>query len=218
VALYDKGYFSASEIAKCQTLGVTPIVSIPPRASHGDVPTPKYYGEKFIYNKEKDTFLCPENQILVTNGTIYNSPQGPFKQYKTDACHQCAAQKSCTSSQRGIRIIERSEYADNVEKNKELIKENSQLYRLRQEIIEHPFGTMKRQWGYDHTIMKRGKDRVSSDIGLIFIAYNLRRLINILIKNPKNAKNSANLRLKQIKSLQFFSYFLQNFFNSLRLC
>jgi len=196
VALYDKGYFSGAEIAKCQQMGVTPLVSIPPRANASEVPTPKYHGDKFVYNRENDTYLCPDKQVLSSNGTIYKSDHGSFKQYKTAACKNCPSQKNCTTAKSGIRIIERTEYADNVEYNKKLIDENKDLYRLRQEIIEHPFGTMKRQWGFDHTLMKRDKDRVSSDIGLIFIAYNLRRLINILIKSGLNGTDGVNILFK----------------------
>ncbi len=210
VALYDKGYFSGAEIAKSQKLGVTTMVSIPPRASTGEIPTPNYYGNKFVYNKENDTYLCPEKQILTSNGTVYKSNQGEYKQYKTNACRTCVAQKKCTSSKRGIRIIERSQYAENVELNQQLIEQNTQLYRLRQEIIEHPFGTIKRQWGFDHTIMKRGKDRVASDIGLIFIAYNLRRLLTLLINNPKKDKN-------RLKMILIIKKFIQKFLNALSI-
>jgi hypothetical protein len=39
-----------------------------------------------------------------------------------------------------------------VEENNKRYRENPQLYRTRQEINEHIFGTIKRQWGYNHTI------------------------------------------------------------------
>jgi len=123
---------------------------------------------------------------------------------------------SLLNSKKEIRIIERSEYADNVEYNKKLIEENKDTYRLRQEIIEHPFGTMKRQWGYDHTIMKRGKDPVAADIGLIFVAYNLRRLINILLKDPETGKFLFNLVLNQSNLLKFVHNKLYSIFNSIR--
>ena len=39
---------------------------------------------------------------------------------------------------------------------------------------------MKRAWGFDHIMTKKGKERASSDVGFIFIAYNLKRIINII--------------------------------------
>ena len=45
--------------------------------------------------------------------------------------------------------------------------------------MEHPFGTIKRQWGFDHIMTKKTKQRASADIGFIFIAYNLKPIWNI---------------------------------------
>ena len=46
--------------------------------------------------------------------------------------------------------------------------------------MEHPFGTVKRQWGFNYILTKQGIQRASSDVGFMFIAYNLRRIINII--------------------------------------
>ena len=83
-----------------------------------------------------------------------------------------------------LKIIQRSEYQGAVERNKENILANPQLYQQRQALVEHPFGTMKRQWGFDHIMTKKTKARASADVGFIFIAYNLRRIINIVGKKP----------------------------------
>jgi len=58
--------------------------------------------------------------------------------------------------------------------------EKEQLYKRRQTIAEHPFGTIKRQWGYSYILTKQGINRACSDVGFMFIAYNLRRIINVL--------------------------------------
>ena len=50
----------------------------------------------------------------------------------------------------------------------------------RQTIVEHPYGTLKRQWGFSYILTKKGIGRASSDVGFMFIAYNLRRIVNIL--------------------------------------
>ena len=64
----------------------------------------------------------------------------------------------------------------NIEKNT-LIKNH--IYKSRGQIVEHPFGTIKRHFGYDH-FLRRGFASVQSEIGLILLAYNLKRTINIL--------------------------------------
>ena len=50
-------------------------------------------------------------------------------------------------------------------------------------IVEHPYGIIKRQWGFYYIMTKRGKKRASADVGLIFTAFNLRRILNILDQN-----------------------------------
>ena len=47
--------------------------------------------------------------------------------------------------------------------------------------------SIKRQWGFYHILTKRGIKRASADVGLMFIAYNLRRIMNILDKNMLKA-------------------------------
>ena len=43
----------------------------------------------------------------------------------------------------------------------------------------HQFGTIKRQWGFTHTLV-RGKEKVLGEVSLLFTAYNLRRSVSIL--------------------------------------
>ena len=86
---------------------------------------------------------------------------------------------SCSTSIRG-RIIERHEFAESLERNKRAQEERPEIYKQRQSIVEHPFGTMKRQWGFDHIMTKKTMKHASADVGFIFIAYNLRRLLTLI--------------------------------------
>jgi hypothetical protein len=60
------------------------------------------------------------------------------------------------------------------------VERDKAKYKRRQAIVEHPFGTIKRQWDYSYIMTKRGINRASADIGLIFTVYNLRRLFNLI--------------------------------------
>ncbi len=90
-----------------------------------------------------------------------------------------SARALCTINKKG-RLIERSEFTPYIEQNKQNIESRPTLYKQRQSIVEHPYGTIKRQWGFYYVITKKGIRRASSDVGLMFIAYNLRRLMNII--------------------------------------
>jgi len=107
-----------------------------------------------------------------------------MKQYKTPACKNCPVINQCTrnTKSRG-KVIERTEYANYVDKNREIVTKRQHLYKRRQEIVEHPYGTIKRQWGYNYIVTKKGIERASADVGFMFIAYNFRRLLNIIGKD-----------------------------------
>lgn len=183
--LYDKGYHTGSEIKKAIDMEVNIMVAIPAVASHA--PDTNYDIEHFIYDKENDVYICPQNQTLHTNNKEYtkhhskkNSVQ--VKHYKTNACLTCPAFAKCTTNKKG-RLIERSEYADYIAINKQNIEANKETYKQRQAIVEHPYGILKRQWGFYYIMTKKGKQRASADVGLMFTAYNLRRLFNIIDQN-----------------------------------
>jgi len=72
---------------------------------------------------------------------------------------------------------------DLIDENKKRLLENMELYRRRQAIVEHPFGTIKRQWDFYYIMTKRTLKRATADVGLIFTAYNLRRIMNLIGQN-----------------------------------
>jgi hypothetical protein len=91
----------------------------------------------------------------------------------------CPLAAQCTKNKNG-RILERSQYADLIDANKKRYVINKEVYRRRQAIVEHPYGTIKRQWGYSYIMTKKYIKRATSDAGLIFTVYNLRRIMNIV--------------------------------------
>jgi len=185
--LYDKGYHTGSELKTAQDLGVETIVAIPSLPSTSQAPNHEYNSKYFIYNKEADTYTCPQGESLITNGTWYNEHDKrgnliTFKQYKTRSCKSCPAHSSCTRSKKG-RVIQRTTFAEYYEINRKNNKEKEHIYKRRQAIVEHPYGTIKRQWGFSYILTKKGISRASSDVGFMFIAYNLRRIGNILTRD-----------------------------------
>jgi transposase len=175
--VFDKGYHNAEQLHRCHMPGVETHVAI--TAPSANAPEPSFNVSEFKHNVEQDTYSCPAEQTLKTNGNWYVKRVYRVKQYKTPHCKDCVLKKFCTISKSG-RIIERHEFAESVERNKRAQEEHPEIYKQRQAIVEHPFGTMKRQWGYDHIMTKKTKKHASADVGFIFIAYNLRRIINII--------------------------------------
>jgi transposase len=182
--LADKGYNNAKEIETCQKQRLTTIVAQQEIVNSNNKGTTKdYLVTNFIYNKETDTYTCPQNQTLTTTGTWHTKKRDngshQFKKYRTTACKTCIALKLCTAKADGRREIERSQYAEAIELNNKNYKEQYQLYRKRQELNEHVFGTIKRVWGYYYTNLK-GLEKVNGEWSLIMTVYNIKRTTNIL--------------------------------------
>jgi len=181
-ALVDKGYHNGREIEVCKLADITTIVAQPDQGKNKENIHPDYLIAKFEYDKTTDTYTCPHGETLTTTGTWYkktmDSDSYEFKRYGTPKCRECPVKHLCTSRAEG-RKIDRSQYADAVQENNKRYQENPQLYRKRQEINEHIFGTIKRQWGYNHTNLT-GLEKVNGEHSLIMLVYNIKRSINIL--------------------------------------
>ena len=184
--LTDKGYTTGVHIDTCTKNNITTYSS--PK-EHSSQKNGLYDMQIFEYHKDNDTYKCPAGEILSTNGTIYKKRNHRVKHYKNrKACQGCALRAKCTNNKNG-RFIERSIYQEALEENQKRVDENPEYYKLRQQITEHQFGTMKRQWGFSFTLMK-GKEHVLTEVNLMMMCYHLRRLMSIF------GSNELQMRLK----------------------
>ena len=176
--LTDKGYTTGVHIDTCTKNNITTFSS--PKA-HSSQDNGLYNMNEFIYDEKNDTYTCPAKHVLNTNGNICKKRKHRVKRYYTKACNGCQLREKCTKNKKG-RFIERSIYQEALEENEKRVKQNPEYYRLRQQITEHQFGTLKRQWGFTFTLMK-GKENVLSEVNLMMMCYNLRRLMSIMGTN-----------------------------------
>jgi len=185
--LADTGYDTGEELKKCAQDNITTFVA--PRSQNAGTKDRKFAKDKFKYEKQTDTYTCPEGQILETNSRVYTKERkgrtpAPFKEYKLEftICDNCIHKNACAGkrlNRKQGRVIERYLTADYTEANQRRIKQNKDYYRQRQAIVEHPFGTIKRQWGYSYTLLK-GFEKVGGEFDLICLCYNMRRSVSIL--------------------------------------
>lgn len=181
-ALTDKGYHTGKQLQLCKQQGVTTLCAYPERTNKNI--DASYHTQKFIYDATCDSYTCPQGAVLTTNGKEYEKIKPGragyvIKQYFTMQCRSCPVKHLCTTAKSGIRIIERSEYQQAVDENNKRVDENKELFGKRSPIIEHPYGTVKRGWGYNYTLVK-GIEKVNGEMAIIFTVYNLRRAISIL--------------------------------------
>jgi len=187
--LADKGYHYGAELQKCASQNITTYVAYPDQ----DYKTKEAGFQKadFEYCAEKDVYQCPAGKELTSTGTVYDKKnrtgqlQNQYKLFRVPfkTCAGCPFSDRCLTNSshqnRQGRSIERSVYEEAVVNNRLRVINNRDKYKRRQAIVEHPFGTIKRSWGYYYTLLK-GKQKVEAEYSLVFLTYNLRRAINIL--------------------------------------
>ena len=77
----------------------------------------------------------------------------------------------------------RWEHEDVLEAVQRRLDLNPRAMRQRREVVEHPFGTIKMRMGATHFLMKT-LPKVTCEMALHVLAYNLTRVLNILGIQP----------------------------------
>jgi transposase len=186
--LADKGYHSAKGIHECVEMKIIPYVAFPEQAYCN---RPRgFQKEDFVYQERTNTYICPNKEQLHTSGTWHEKRgrqgqvQARYQLFRMPykICSACPFKEQCLSDskqrQSHGRTIERSEYEVAMQENKNRVMLNRQKYKRRAAMVEHPFGTTKRSWGYYYTLL-RTKPKVSGEMGLVFTTYNLRRAVTL---------------------------------------
>ncbi|MCH8913511.1 MAG: IS1182 family transposase [Planctomycetes bacterium] len=181
----DRGYFSSEEILACDEAGIT--VTLPKPLTSGSTAKGRFGKQDFVYVAADDTYLCPAGERLVYHYT--NEERGlSLRRYWTTACQGCAIKDRCTTGKQ--RRITRWEHEDVLEAVQQRLDEHPEKMRQRRETVEHPFGTIKSWMGSTHFQMKTLK-RVGTEMALHVLAYNLKRVMNIIGIAPLIAAMSA---------------------------
>ncbi len=194
--LADKGYYCGEELKKCKKDNIKTIVSKQKTGSRTG--NEEYIKDNFIYDKEKDIYICPKGEILKN---ISRSSSKEQKYRNTQACNKCEDKDKCSTSKTG-RVIRRGQYQEVYDEVDKITIKNKELYKQRQMIVEHPFGTVKRTLGFTY-FLTRGNENVKAESFMHFFTYNLNRIINILgvekLTRILKAKQQAFLNI-------FYSY------------
>ncbi len=175
--LADKGYYHARNLQYCNRKGITTYVTR--QVYSNGTGDQEFYPDQFTYQSEHDCYLCPAGKRLYYYRTRKKDGKIIGKNYRNrEACRNCPVKAKCTKNIKG-RTVFRHQNQDFLDRIDRKTQENLKTYKLRQMIVEHPFGTIKRAWGASYFLTRR-KASVSAEIALSFLAYNLKRVINIL--------------------------------------
>ncbi len=137
----------------------------------------RYDKSNFIYDREKDEYMCPEGKPLIYFGENFDIVKNKLiRKYRGEDCENCLKQKECTRSKDGIRIVKRDPYEEerNAMDKKMQMPESKEIYKLRKEIVEPVFGDIKENKGITG-FLTRGLRMVKTEMNLISIAGNIYR-------------------------------------------
>jgi transposase len=170
----DRGYFNSEEILACEEAGIT--VTLPKPQTSGNRAKGRFVKADFRYLADDDVYLCPAGERLKYYYT--NQERGlTLRRYRTNACGTCAIKHRCTTGVQ--RRITRWEHEHVLEAVQQRLDEHPEKMRQRRETVEHPFGTIKYWMGATHFQMKTLK-KVGTEMALHVLAYNLKRVMNIM--------------------------------------
>jgi len=174
----DRGYFSGEEILACQAAGITAFVPKP--LTSGSKAEGRFGKQDFIYEAQDDEYRCPAGQRLIKRFTSVEHGMN-LHSYWSSACQGCSIKAQCTTGKE--RRIKRWEHEEVLDVMQARLDRDPEKMRVRRQIVEHPFGTIKAWMGSTHFLTKT-LDRVSTEMSLHVLAYNLKRVMKILGTGP----------------------------------
>ena len=134
-----------------------------------------YHRNHFVYNKEKDCFICPQNKELAFYGTsVHQRSKQRSKVYKCKACQTCEKQPLCTKGNyRQIHVEEREPLRQQIRER--LNSKEGKLKYFKRMRIESIFGNIKHNLNYIHLYMQ-GIAKTTAEWQLICIGHNLKKI------------------------------------------
>jgi hypothetical protein len=174
----DRGYFKGEEILACEEDCIT--TYLPKPQTSGNQAKGLFGKRDFIYKPEDDEYVCPANQRLIRHMQTQEKGMILYR-YWCSVCAECPIKSQCTTGKE--RRVTRWEHEAVLEAVEARMDQEPERMKARRETVEHPYGTIKFWMGYTHFQM-RTLDRVSTEMSLHVLAYNLKRMMNIMGIKP----------------------------------
>jgi hypothetical protein len=170
----DRGYYNSEELRACEQADID--VYVPNSATSPNKAKGQFDKRDFIYQAEDDEYECPAGQRL-TRRTRTNDRGLVIYRYWSSECQTCPLKSRCTTGKE--RRVSRWEHEDVLERAQAQLDRRPDAMKVRRETVEHPFGTIKSWMGATHFLTKT-LDRVSTEMSLHVLAYNMKRAMRLL--------------------------------------
>ncbi len=185
-AVADKGYFKIEDIDACEKAGIVPYVPRPQRGP--SVKAGLFRKDEFRYDAGRYVYVCPAGQHLYSYSSSFLRGLKKINYVNKLACDDCTICSQCTAGK--FRTVSRLENEAVLDRMQERLAKRPDVLDRRRETVEHPFGTIK-QWMNQGAFLMRGLEKVRAEFSLTALAYNLRRVLNIVGFAPLMAAVAA---------------------------
>jgi hypothetical protein len=132
---------------------------------------------RFTYDGQKEVYRCPAGAELTYRFSTEEKGR-QVRYYRASGCAACALKPQCTRN-RGNRTLTREPDEAVMEAMARRVAAHPGKMKLRKQLCERPFGTLKRFFGYTYFLLK-GLVKVRAEWSLITLAYNLKRVLNLV--------------------------------------
>jgi hypothetical protein len=171
----DMGYYDGRQVKACLEAGVK--TYFPKPNTSANRPVGLFAKEDFRYVRGGDCYRCPAGERLTFRFQTRELGRD-VRYYATTACTSCRLRPMCTRRADGRRIT-RSIDEGLLEAMERRNRAHPEKFKQRKGIVEHPFGTIKRNMNQGYFLTK-GLTSVGTEMSLSVLAYNLLRVVNIL--------------------------------------
>ncbi len=131
---------------------------------------------EFHYIAKDDEYECPAGERLIYRFTRTESGK-EIRRYWSSACPACPIHAQCTTGKN--RRVSRWVHEEVVERAAARLAAKPDAMHIRRATVEHPYGTLKGWMGSTHFLTKT-LDHVSTEMSLHVLAYNMKRVINLI--------------------------------------
>src|SRR5450631_3792831 len=170
----DRGYYKGEQILDCEQAGIKTLV--PKSLTSNNKAAGLFDKADFRYIHSKDEYRCPAGQRAIWRFTTLEHGLTLHK-YWSSACPRCAIKAKCTTGEN--RRIARWEHENVLDAMQKRLGHTPQASRIRRRTVERLFGTFKAWMGATHFLTKT-LPRVSAEMSLHVLAYNLKRAMQII--------------------------------------
>ena len=170
----DRGYYNGDEIRACEQANIA--TYLPKPNTSGNKARGLFDRSEFHYKANDDEYECPAGERLIYRFTRTEAGK-EIRRYWSSACTACPIKNKCTVGEH--RRVSRWVHEAVVERAQARLNSRPDIMRVRRSTVEHPFGTIKSWMGSTHFAMKT-LPRVSTEMSLHVLAYNLKRVINLV--------------------------------------